>query len=172
MRDAPSLERANLLHPAIRQEVIDTITDTENTKFPPTVCIRIVQGFRTFKQQDALYAQGRTKPGKIVTNAKGGHSNHNFGLSIDFALMYDKDGNGTFETLSWTTGEDFDEDKEADWMEVVNAFKGKGWEWGGEWAKFKDYPHLQKVFGYTVSQLLQKYEAKDFIPGATYLKLD
>lgn len=45
--------------------------------------LRITAGFRTFEEQDALYAKGRTEPGRIVTNAKGGESFHNFGLAID-----------------------------------------------------------------------------------------
>ncbi|HVG34723.1 MAG TPA: peptidoglycan-binding protein, partial [Pyrinomonadaceae bacterium] len=43
--------------------------------------IEVVQGLRTFAEQDALFAQGRTKPGKVVTNARGGQSNHNYGLA-------------------------------------------------------------------------------------------
>ena len=78
MRDTPiSLHRANLLHPAIRQEVIDTIGKIENNNFPSTIKIRIVQSLRTIEEQNELFAQGRTKPGKIVTNAKGGSSYHN-----------------------------------------------------------------------------------------------
>ena len=53
--------------------------------------LRIIQGFRTYAEQDALYAQGRTKKGKKVTNAKGGQSNHNLGLAIDVAEI--KNGN-------------------------------------------------------------------------------
>lgn len=171
MRDKISLERCELLHPKIRQEVIDTITEIESNHFPPTVKIRVVQGLRTIQEQNDLYALGRTKPGKIVTNAKGGKSFHNYGPAFDFALMYDKDGNGSFEILSWNTGEDFDNDNIKDWTEVVNAFKEKGWEWGGDWKKFPDYPHLQKTFGYTVSQLLAKHNATDFIPGTQYVNL-
>jgi len=47
----------------------------------------IVQGRRTISQQNALYAQGRTAAGKIVTNAPGGSSAHNFGLAADIAPM-------------------------------------------------------------------------------------
>lgn len=45
--------------------------------------LRVIDGYRTVEQQDRLYAQGRTLPGNIVTKAKGGFSNHNFGLAID-----------------------------------------------------------------------------------------
>ncbi|MGN7308723.1 M15 family metallopeptidase, partial [Bacillus subtilis] len=38
--------------------------------------IVITQGLRTVAEQDALYAQGRSKPGKVVTNARGGYSYH------------------------------------------------------------------------------------------------
>jgi peptidoglycan L-alanyl-D-glutamate endopeptidase CwlK len=44
-------------------------------------------GFRSVAEQDALYAIGRTKPGKKVTNAKGGQSKHNFGKAIDVAPL-------------------------------------------------------------------------------------
>jgi hypothetical protein len=46
-----------------------------------------VQGVRTFAEQDALYAQGRTRKGLRVTNAKGGQSYHNYGLAADCALL-------------------------------------------------------------------------------------
>src|SRR3977135_4181957 len=51
--------------------------------------IEVVQGLRTFAEQDALFAQGRTKPGQIVTNAKGGQSNHNYGLAVDLCPLID-----------------------------------------------------------------------------------
>lgn len=159
MRDAAiSLPRANKLHPAVRQEVIDTIRQIE-AGLPETAKIRIVQGLRTIAEQNAIYAQGRTKPGPIVTNAKGGSSYHNYGLAFDFALMYDKDGNGTFEALSWDINYDFDKDGVKDWQEVVRAFKAKGWKWGGDWTNTKDNPHLEKSFGHTWQQLYAKYNA-------------
>jgi peptidoglycan LD-endopeptidase CwlK len=37
--------------------------------------------YRSNAEQNILYAQGRTKPGKIVTNAKAGKSEHNFTLN-------------------------------------------------------------------------------------------
>jgi peptidoglycan L-alanyl-D-glutamate endopeptidase CwlK len=78
-----------------------------------------------------------------VTNARGGQSIHNYGLAFDIVLLYDNDGNGTFEEASWSMIRDFDKDSRADWMEVVNYFKSQGWEWGGDWKRFKDAPHFQ-----------------------------
>lgn len=162
MRDKISEGRVALLHPSVRAEVKQLIEQAESG-FPPSMAIRIVQGLRTIAEQDALYAQGRTKPGAIVTKAKGGSSYHNYGLAIDFAILTDKDGNGTFEDLSWDIKRDNDKDGVADWLEVVKIFEAAGWSWGGKWATLKDYPHLQKTFGYTWQQLFEKHEKKDFV---------
>ena len=162
MRDKISEGRVALLHPAVRAEVKQLIEKAESG-FPPSMAVRIVQGLRTIKEQNDLYAQGRTKPGNVVTNAKGGSSFHNYGLAIDFAILTDKDGNGSFEDLSWDIKKDNDKDGIADWLEVVKIFEAAGWSWGGKWATLKDYPHLQKTFGYTWQQLLEKHEKKDFV---------
>jgi peptidoglycan L-alanyl-D-glutamate endopeptidase CwlK len=161
MKDAVSIQRVKLLHPLIRDEVADLIDKIEISN--PFV-VRVVQGLRTIEEQNALFEQGRTKPGNIVTNARGGSSYHNYGLAIDFALLY----NGK---LSWDLTTDFDHDNIKDWQEVVNVFKASGYEWGGEWKSLKDYPHLQKSFGYKWRQLFDKYNAKDFIPGTQYVNI-
>jgi len=169
MRDSISIARVNSLHPKIRQEVHDLIEKAESKM--PGVAVRIVQGYRTFAEQDALYAQGRTKPGNIVTNSKAGQSYHNYGLAIDFALLSDKDNNGTYETMSWDTLKDFDKDGESDWMEVVNVFEEAGYTWGGRFHSIKDQPHFEKNFGINWRQLLEKYNAKHVIPGTNYVNI-
>jgi peptidoglycan L-alanyl-D-glutamate endopeptidase CwlK len=168
MRDQISVERAAKLHPKVRAEVIACIQAAE-AKLAPNCAIRIVQGLRTIAEQDALYAQGRTKPGKIVTNARGGSSYHNYGLAIDFAILIDKDGNGTYDELSWDIRKDNDRDGVADWLEVVKVFEAAGWEWGGRWASIKDNPHVQKTFGLTWRQLMDKHTKKQFIQGTQYV---
>jgi peptidoglycan L-alanyl-D-glutamate endopeptidase CwlK len=169
MRDSISIQRALLLHPKIRAEVMALINQAE-LKLPKTA-IRIVQGLRTFEEQNALYAKGRTTPGPRVSNAKGGQSYHNYGLAIDFALLYDKDGNGTYESLSWDTLKDFDLDGESDWHEVVEIFEEAGYTWGGRFTSIKDNPHLEKNFGFNWRKLLEKYNNKDFIPVTNYVNV-
>ncbi|WP_339241479.1 M15 family metallopeptidase [Paenibacillus sp. FSL F4-0243] len=112
------------------------------------VPILITQGLRTIAEQDALYAQGRTKPGSIVTNAKGGYSYHNYGLAVDFALLLP---NGS--SVSWDMNRDYNGNNIKDWIEVVEEAKRLGFEWGGDWTTFKEYPHFQMVFGLTLTQL-------------------
>lgn len=167
MRDKISIDRVFLLHPKIRSEVM-TLIDKAEAKLPNTA-IRIVQGLRTFEEQNKLYAQGRTLPGNRVTNSKGGQSYHNYGLAIDFALLYDKDKNGNYESLSWDILKDFDKDGESDWMEVVDIFEDAGYTWGGRFQSIKDNPHLEKTFGYNWRVLLDLYNKKQFIPVTKYV---
>lgn len=168
MKDKISIARAKLLHPAVRDEVVNLITEVEKG-FPANIAVRIVQGLRTIQEQNILYAKGRTADGNIVTNAKGGSSYHNYGLAIDFAILIDKDGNGTYDELSWDIKKDNDKDGVADWLEVVKVFEAAGWEWGGKWSGIKDYPHLQKTFGLKWQTLFERYNKKQFIDGTNYV---
>jgi len=170
VRDAISIGRAQQLHPSIRQQVIDTIDKVE-VGLPATAKIRLVQTLRTEAEQNELFAQGRTKPGPVVTKAKFGQSYHNYGLAFDFAVMYDKDGNGTYECLSWDTKYDFDKDGVSDWQEVVKPFKTLGYTWGGDFNSIQDDPHLEKTFGYNWRDLLAKYNNKQFIASTKYVML-
>lgn len=163
-QDKITLERIEKLHPKIRDEV-KKILEEANSLLADNVEIRIVQGLRTIDEQNALYTQGRTKPGPKVTNAKGGSSIHNYGLAIDFCLLIND------KEISWDLNKDADKDSIKDWQEVVNVFKKYGWNWGGDWKSLKDNPHVEKRFGYTWQQLLAKYNKKDFIAGTSYVKI-
>lgn len=147
-QDKISEERILTLHPKIRDEVLSLFNKANNELLLGKAKARVTCGYRSFLDQDKLYAQGRSLPGKIVTNARGGYSVHNYGLAFDFCLIVDGGKHASWEHLK-----DFDEDGTPDWMEFVNLFKAKGYEWGGDWKSFKDYPHLQKTFGKTVEEL-------------------
>jgi peptidoglycan L-alanyl-D-glutamate endopeptidase CwlK len=149
--DALSLERIQKLHPKLRLEATQILSEIHCKTTTPASFCRFAFTLRTIKEQDEIYAQGRTKPGQIVTNARGGFSFHNYGLAIDIAFVL----NG--KTASWSTSADWDKDHKADWMEVVEIFKSYGWEWGDR--GYVDLPHFQKVFGTTPSQLYALYKA-------------
>ena len=100
MFDKITLDRIELMHPTIREQLKKDYLEI-NKNLPKGVRLRFTQTLRTNKEQDDLYAQGRTKKGKIVTNAKGGQSIHNFGLAFDIVILLDKDNNGSFESVSW-----------------------------------------------------------------------
>ena len=146
--DKITLDRIKLAHPKFRDELAEQYKEI-NSLLPKGVRLRFAYVYRSIAEQDALFKQ-RPK----VTNAKGGQSIHNYGLAFDIVLLYDKDGNETFETASW--------EQNKYWMQVVNYFKSKGWQWGGDW-KFKDSPHFQKTFGLTWQQMKSKIDNKDYI---------
>jgi len=169
MKDKVTLDRIQDIHPKLREE-LSKIYDEICVALGGTLGCRFVQVFRSFEEQDALYAQGRTKPGPKVTEAPGGKSYHNYGLAIDFCLINDKNGDGNIsaDEIIWNRTTDIDKDNLNDWMEVVKIFLKYGWTWGASW---KDYPHFEKSFGYSIRTLLNKYNNKDFIPGTHYLNL-
>lgn len=178
MEDKLTLDRIQLLHPAVREEVNYIYRAQIVPALTGRAICRFAYTLRTFLEQEALYAQGRTRlfdsQGRrlgVVTKAKGGQSIHNYGLALDIVLIKDTNGDGKVDTASWETNVDFDKDGKSDWMEVVEIMKRNGWTWGGDWKSFKDAPHFEKTFGHTWRTLLPKHQSKDFIPGTTYIKL-
>lgn len=162
--DKITLERIKKMHPKLRDSLLDEYL-TINYNLPKGVRLRFTQTLRTIAEQNELYAQGRTKKGKIVTQAIGGKSYHNYGLSFDIVILYDKDLNGSFESAEWT------ENKY--WKQVVEFFKFKGWKWGGEFRSFKDSPHFEKTFGVSISQCQARLKSGDvgMVDGIEYINI-
>lgn len=156
--DKVTLARIETAHPVLRDELRGIYAEIDAALTGRAKC-RFTHVLRTYAEQNALYAQGRTTPGPRVTNARGGYSYHNFGLAVDFCLIIDG------RQASWDVKRDWDDDLESDWMEVVSIFKAHGWEWGGDWKSFIDMPHFQKVFGKTTAQLRAAMTARDTYPA-------
>ncbi len=150
MRDATSIARLNLLHPKARPIFQHFIEQCETAY---NVTIRIVQGLRTFAEQDALYAQGRTKPGKIITFAKGGQTYHCYGAAVDLLIIENGKGNWNF-----------------DYTRLLH-FMPAGMVWGGSFSNLKDLDHFELKFGLNWRDMLAKYNAKDFIQGTQYINI-
>ena len=116
--------------------------------------VMVTSGYRTFKEQTALYAQGRqslsavnalrkdagmspisaTENKGVVTKVKAGGSFHNYGLAVDVVPLK---ANGQPD---WKA-------PKSTWDAIGAAGKKQGMEWGGDWAKFKDQPHFQLTGG-------------------------
>ena len=88
--------------------------------------VYMFSGFRSWKEQNELYAKGRTEAGNIVTNAGGGQSYHNYGLAADLI----------FKQYNWSPPPGW-------WNEFGIEAKKLGLEWGGDWEDLRDYPHVQ-----------------------------
>ena len=107
----------------------------------------ITEGFRTKEYQDGLYAQGRTKPGKIVTNAKGStySSQHMWGIAFDIAI---NDSKLLYDTATI--------------KKVAKVAKKIGLGWGGDWTSIVDTPHFYlPKWGSTTSSLKAAYGTPD-----------
>ena len=103
----------------------------------------VTSTWRPFAEQESLYAQGRTIPGKIVTWAKAGESYHNYGLAFDFAILRD-------HKVDWNDPEPY--------FKVGEIGEDMGLEWGGRWPeKKRDLPHLQMSFGLKIENCLNLY---------------
>lgn len=137
--DLVSENKINSLHPLVRDKAREFINKAEKEG----IKLRVTSAHRTYAEQDALYSQGRTKSGSIVTNAKGGQSNHNFGTALDVVPIK----NGKAE---WNT---------KDWDKIAVIGKSVGFQWGGDWKGFVDKPHFEMSFGNSLAQLRQKYES-------------
>jgi peptidoglycan L-alanyl-D-glutamate endopeptidase CwlK len=116
------------------------------------ITIEVISGLRSWQQQAALYAQGRTKPGAIVTKARPGSSWHNYGLAIDLGLF----ANGKYL--------DSADPKRADriYKELGTLAATRGIEWAGTWKTFTESPHFQNRFGMTIAEAKAKMETVGF----------
>jgi len=101
--------------------------------------IQIISGTRTYDEQAKIYAQGRTAPGKIVTNAKPGHSNHNFGVAFDVGIFVggqyidDLEEKGKYDRTLLNR----------QYAAVGAIGKSIGLDWDGDWTSIHDEPHFE-----------------------------
>lgn len=109
--------------------------------------VKITDTLRAKQEQDALYNQGRTTAGNIVTNCKYPNSMHNWGVAFDICR---NDGRGAYN----------DSDG---WFSKVGAIGERiGLEWGGHFKSFVDKPHFQlKQWGSTPKKLINTYKNPD-----------
>lgn len=110
------------------------------------VRLEVISGLRSWQQQAALYAKGRTQPGRKVTNAPPGSSWHNYGLAVDFGIF------------RGSTYLDEAEPRTTDrlYREIAVIARNLGVEWAGDWKTFQETPHFQYRPGISSTK-----EAKD-----------
>ena len=130
------------LHPKLQEKITQLQAECKKQGLG----IRVTDCLRTTAEQDALYAQGRTKPGKIVTKAKGKDYNsmHQWGVAFDFCR--NESGKSAYA------------DDDGFFSKVGKIGKSLGLEWGGDWKSIKDKPHFQlSDWGSTPSKLKSQY---------------
>lgn len=98
----------------------------------------VTSTFRDNESQEALYAQGRTMPGKKVTNARGGQSFHNYRVAFDVVPI--------------VNGKPVWDAKDPLWQVIGAIGKSCGLEWAGDWKSFKEFPHFQYTGGLSLAE--------------------
>lgn len=105
---------------------------------------------RTAEEQAELYAQGRTAPGSIVTNAKPWQSAHQYGRAVDAVPIV----NGKLDWNYLDVNHDSVPDK-TEWRIMVEEADKLGLEWAGRWKTFKEFVHFQDLGGKTITELYE-----------------
>lgn len=123
------------LHPSVQPRARELLQRAINIGIP----LVVTTGYRSPDEQARLYAQGRTAPGPIVTNAPPGWSWHEFRLAFDVAVR------GENGQPTWPNDD-------ALWKRIGAAGKAAGLEWGGDWTGIVDRPHFQLIRGLTMAQ--------------------
>ena len=100
--------------------------------------ILITSTYRDAEWQAALYAQGRTHPGPIVTDAKPGESFHQYRVAFDWCLLVDG-------KPVWNDPQGY--------AECGALAKTLGLDWAGDWVSFKELDHCQFTNGMTLADL-------------------
>ena len=137
--DAASERYIRTLQPKAQREARDFLKRV----LQAGISARILSGTRTYAEQNSLYRKGRFgDTSAIVTNARGGHSNHNFGIAWDIGIFE----NGKYLGNSPLYGQ------------AAAVGKGPGIEWGGDWTSFVDQPHYQLATGATLAAVRTSFE--------------
>lgn len=136
--------------------------------------MRITHGFRTFKEQQDLFDQGRTKPGKQVTNAPQGMSWHCYGLAVDCCFRGADpylDRPDFAKNMEWLQFVPKDKTPgEFLWSEFGKFGRAHGLTWGGDFRAFKDLPHLEIRYGLTLAECLKLHETGGLV--AVWMTVD
>lgn len=143
------MRNVSQLHPELQKKVEQLKTLCQQNG----ITIGISECVRTVAEQDALYAKGRTMPGKIVTKAKGNtySSMHQWGVAFDFYLKMDVDGDGSVSDDAFNNSTEL-------FNKVGKIGQSIGLEWGGAWKSMKDLPHFQLPnWGSTPAKLKRLY---------------
>lgn len=140
--DARTLRNLATLDPKARDKFQAFIKEAKSIAASYGYEYIALSGTRNEQEQNSLYAQGRSKPGQIVTNAKFGYSSHNFSIALDFGVFkngqYIDDKNPNESTRIHTA--------------VSKIADKHGIDWGGNWVSFKDTPHFEIKTGLTMGQ--------------------
>lgn len=154
--DDKTVRNIKKLHPNLVKEAFGIY----NEILARGVKVRFYSSLVSFKEQNLLYAEGRTKSGKIKTFERAGQSFSNYGLALNFCLLSEKE-----KPVYLNSNIKLDDNTQRHWAEILTVFKMFEWEWGGEF-KFLPKPnYVQKTFGLSIPELLKRHQNADYKNG-------
>lgn len=127
------------LHPLMRPRVQAWLAACRDAGLDVLVYCTV----RSWAEQAALYAQGRTAPGSIVTHARAGESAHNHALALDFVPLVAGKAQWAAPTPARPRPE---------WTQAVELAERAGLESASRWPRFREWPHLQMPAWRTLRQ--------------------
>jgi peptidoglycan L-alanyl-D-glutamate endopeptidase CwlK len=142
--NAESIMRINTLNPQLVPQATKVFNECLRVNIP----IYVVFGVRTPKEQDFMFRFGRTIPGRVITQHRGGFSAHNYGLALDFCLRFNS------SILSWTEVLDRPYWK-GKWVKVIELFKQEGWDNKINNPSFEP-GHVENLMGHTIGELYEQ----------------
>lgn len=125
-------QRLAKIHPELREKAIKLIEAAAKEN----ILLLVTQSLRTKEEQDALFAQGRTKPGNKVTNCAGMSGPHTWGTAFDICIYVDKDHDMVVDgnEINWS---------DPRYARVGAIGKSLGLKWGGDFKSLMDMPHFE-----------------------------
>lgn len=149
MRTKRTIENLGSLNKKALAKFEPFLAEAETAMAAQGVIIEVISGLRSWAAQAALYAQGRTKPGPIVTKARPGSSWHNYGLAIDLGLFK---GGKYLDSANPALADKL--------YGSIGAIASRhGIEWAGTWKTFQETPHFQVTFGLSLAAAKAKLES-------------
>lgn len=144
-----TLERVSTLRSSLEASATRVLNKAWSSKIP----MYVTWGSRSIEEQDLLYRFGRTLPGDIMTTKRGGYSPHNYGLALDFCLIFGD------KFLSWYDIEN-NEYWRTKWVKSIKMFEAEGWSSGWRWPAFSP-GHVENLMGFDIGELYRSYEEEN-----------
>jgi peptidoglycan L-alanyl-D-glutamate endopeptidase CwlK len=142
----------NLLYPPFAEKVQQGLLLAEKVGLHAAV----FEGWRSIQRQGALFAQGRTTPGKIITYARPWQSLHQYGVAVD--IVFDGDEK---PGVQWSWEGDYADGKKDDYAQLAVIMKSLGFEWLGD--KNIERAHFQLSYGMSVMQMARISEDRGLL---------
>jgi peptidoglycan L-alanyl-D-glutamate endopeptidase CwlK len=144
--DERSSKNLSTLHPEVISRFEAFVSEAQQIAEQKGLQYKVICGTRSWEEQERIYAQGRTAPGKIITKAPPGSSMHNFGLAVDCGVFR---GKAYLDETEPKTA--------AEMHKAASLVAAKhGIRWGGNFKSIVDTPHFELDTPLSMAQMRER----------------